>query len=75
MLPTDVASLFCGQGEHGSFPALDLYVSSGQAIQKNIWRRELDMYIPYGRKFSRDPIFAEGPSSEISRSNFRGWMF
>ena len=34
MLPIDVASLFCGQGEHGSFPALDLYVPSGQAIQK-----------------------------------------
>ena len=31
--------------------------------------------IPYGRKFSRDPIFAEGPSSKISRSNFRGWKF
>ena len=31
--------------------------------------------IPYGRKFSRDPIFAEGPSSKISRSNFRGWTF
>ena len=26
--------------------------------------------IPYSR---RDPIFAEGPSSKISRSNFRGW--
>ena len=33
------------------------------------------MTIPYSRKFSRDPIFAEGPSSKISRSNFRGWMF
>ena len=31
--------------------------------------------IPYGQKFSRDPIFAEGPSSKISRFNFRGWTF
>ena len=31
--------------------------------------------IPYGWKFSRDPIFAEGPSSKILRSNFRGWTF
>ena len=23
-------------------------------------------HVPYGRKFSRDPIFAEGPSSKVS---------
>ena len=31
--------------------------------------------IPYSGKFSRGPIFAEGQSSKISRSNFRGWPF
>ena len=31
--------------------------------------------IPYGRKFSRDPSFTEGPSLKISRSNFRRWTF
>ena len=31
----------------------------------------LSQGLPYGRKFSRDPIFAEGPSSKILRSNFR----
>ena len=32
-------------------------------------------YIPYSGKFSRSPIFAEGQSSKISRSNFRRWPF
>ena len=31
--------------------------------------------IPYSGKFSRGPIFAEGQTSSISRSNFRGWPF
>ena len=31
--------------------------------------------LPYSWKFSRDPIFTEGPSSKISRSNFRRWTF
>ena len=31
--------------------------------------------LPYSRKFSRDPIFAERQSAKISRSNFRGWTF
>ena len=31
--------------------------------------------IPYSPKFSRDPIFAEGQSAKILRSNFRGWTF
>ena len=31
--------------------------------------------LPYSRKFSRDPIFADGRSAKISRSNFRGWTF
>ena len=31
--------------------------------------------IPYSRKFSRDPIFAEGHYAKISRSNYRGWTF
>ena len=31
--------------------------------------------IPYSRKFSRDPIFADGRSAKISLSNFRGWTF
>ena len=29
--------------------------------------------LPYSRKFSRDPIFAEGHSAKISSCNFRGW--
>ena len=31
--------------------------------------------LPYSGKFSRGPIFAEGQSSKISRSNFHGWPF
>ena len=31
--------------------------------------------ILYSRKFSKDPIFANGPSAKISQSNFRGWTF
>ena len=31
--------------------------------------------IPYSGKFSRGPIFVEGQSSKILRSNFRGWLF
>ena len=31
--------------------------------------------IPYSGKFSRGPIFAEGQTSSISRSNFREWPF
>ena len=33
------------------------------------------IHIPYSGKFSRGPIFAEGQTSSISRSNFRGWPF
>ena len=31
--------------------------------------------IPYSRRFSRDPIFVDGPSAKIMRSNFCGWPF
>ena len=31
--------------------------------------------LPYSGKFSRGPIFAEGQSSKISRSNFCEWPF
>ena len=37
--------------------------------------RIVGKHIPYSWKFSRDPIFAEGQSARISRSNFCGWTF
>lgn len=33
VLPIDGASLFCGQGEHESFPAVDLYLPTGQTVE------------------------------------------
>ena len=38
-------------------------------------RPDNNMQVPYGRKLSRDPIFVEGPSSKILRSNFHGRTF
>ena len=36
---------------------------------------KINVDVPYSRKFSRDPIFAEGKSAQISRSNFRRRTF
>ena len=35
----------------------------------------MPLVLPYSRKFSRDPIFADGRPAKISQSNFRGWAF
>ena len=56
-------------------------VSDNQYVEPTAINILIDIFqkcffcIPYSGKFSRGPIFAEGQSSKISRSNIRGWPF